>query len=212
MAQRNDAVPPGWADARDTMQTKANITDANALTRFMADNGFQPSDVKNADVLDAANEMCAASGGYGHGDGLTYTSAGAKAPNGEGDEYEQKTKNILAFEPENHADEVAPVEGPGAEGMNEDDDETLLDASEKEDDANYPATNATPSESLGSPSAIGLHGTISDPEPDVAGIAAVKADDEEEICDADEEEKDDAEEEEEEEKDDADEEASEDDY
>ena len=88
--------------------------------------------------------------------GTTYETAGAKAGNGEGDEYEEETEDLIANNVEN-TDE-------GDDMKHADDEETLLDDSE-----HLPSTVVPISDPPVKSSMIGVHSTIGNPEPEVMG-------------------------------------------
>lgn len=130
-------------------------------------------------------------------DGLPYTSAGAKAGNGEdGDEYEKQTESqepidegaTMADEGEDFGDdeEPAPLDGPGTHGAvtpygmhargaeGADEDETLLDDSEHDPIAETPVSDPGVKTSE-----MGMHGSaIGDPEPDTEGLEGHETHDE----------------------------------
>lgn len=102
--------------------------------------------------------------------GTTYETAGAKAGNGEGDEYEEETEDLIETTVEN-ADEAS---------MKADDEETLLDDSE-----NLPMVTAAPSDPAVKSLPIGVHSTLGDPDPEVMGADPINVEGEETNTDAD---------------------------
>lgn len=120
-----------------------------------------------------------------------YQNAGAKPGNGDGDTYEKKTTNEEDFDPEDHADECEDLEGPGvseagmAKRSDADDEEALLDASERMDGINYPTTQPTPSEGGVRANLVSANGAPgSDPdtteEPGLTEVNADEGDDDDE--------------------------------
>jgi len=133
--QRIDSAPAGWEGTVEAMKGHSEISNPFALANWMQSEGYTPHDAMNPVVLDAACELFSRSG---NNDGTPYVSGGAKAGNGEGDDYELATEERLP---------IGEHDDGGAE-MNfgkEDSDEMLLDESEA-DGANYPTAQAPPSD------------------------------------------------------------------